>query len=90
MMFQVAFQTNRSFCDHKKFPKGFCEGGAFTAEQADLLEKHGHAYFELAEGARKALMPLEKQFIEFLIQDKEPSNIHEQTWLCYVTKAAET
>jgi len=33
-------------------------------------------------------LPLEKQFVDFCKGAKQPSNIHEQTWFCYVSKAA--
>ena len=88
-MFQISFQTNRSFCDPDNFPNGFHESGVFTSEQASLLEKHGHAYSELADGERTALMLLERQFIEFWAARREPSNIHEQTWLNYIQRTAE-
>jgi uncharacterized protein YifE (UPF0438 family) len=88
-MFQASFQTNRSFSDLKNFPNGFFEGNAFTDEQAALLEKHGHAYSELAEGDRSPLMPLERQFFEFVVGQRVPANIHERTWLCYTSRTSE-
>ena len=87
-MFQAAFLTERSFSDHENYPDGFCESDVFTAEQAALLKEHGHAYSAFASGERAPIVPLEKQFVDFCKGTKLPSNIHEQTWLCYVSKAA--
>ena len=46
-MFQAAFLTESSFSEHEIYPDGFCKSNAFTAEQAELLKKHGHAYSTL-------------------------------------------
>ncbi|WP_299176802.1 DUF413 domain-containing protein [uncultured Neptuniibacter sp.] len=86
-MFQAAFLTDHSFSDHENYPDGFFGSGVFTAEQALLLKKHGHAYSAFASGERVPLLPLENEFVEFCKGVKLPSNIHEQTWFCYVSKA---
>ncbi|WP_415885241.1 DUF413 domain-containing protein [Neptuniibacter sp. QD37_6] len=87
-MFQVAFLTESSFSDHENYPDGFYKGDAFTAEEAALLEKHGHAYCAFATGIRQPVVLLEREFVDFCKGDKQPSNIHERTWLRYVSKAA--
>jgi len=89
-VFQAAFLTECSFSDHENYPDGFCKSNAFTAEQAALLKKHGHAYSAFAAGKRIPIMLLEKQFVDFCKGMKQPSNVHEQTWLSYVTKASGT
>ncbi len=87
-MFQAAFLTESSFSDHENYPDGFCKSNVFSLEQAVLLKKHGHAYRAFATGKRLPIVPLEKQFVDFCRGTKQPSNIHEQTWFCYVSEAA--
>ncbi|WP_415891127.1 DUF413 domain-containing protein [Neptuniibacter sp. SY11_33] len=87
-MFQVAFLTESSFSDHENYPDGFCKSDAFSAEEAALLEKHGHAYSAFAKGHREPVVLIERQFVDFCKGGKLPSNIHERTWFHYVSKAA--
>lgn len=55
----ASFVSQKRFYDDANFPKGFKRSGDFTNKEAELLELHGHAMKNLAEGKR-CLAPLMK------------------------------
>lgn len=82
-MTQISFQSGKIFRDSKHFPYGFGRSGVFTTRQASLIEKHGHAYEDLASGLREAQTPEERQFVEFVQGQRTAQNDHEKVWLQY-------
>lgn len=84
----TAFESGRKFIDKKNFPYGFARSGEFTLQQAQLLERHGYAYSELASGQRAPVDPVEEAFVRFCHAEKEATNEHEKVWQRYMSKTS--
>ncbi|QYJ80187.1 DUF413 domain-containing protein [Shewanella acanthi] len=78
-----SFASNKRFYDDANFPKGFKRSGDFTSREAELLEMHGHAMKNLAEGKILPVSADEAQFVEVIKGNIAPSSMLEQIWLKY-------
>lgn len=81
-------QGGRKFWGSKHFPHGIARSGEFTIEQARLLEAHGHAYEELANGVRSPVSAVEKNFVAFCSGKKAAESAHEKAWQRYLEKTS--
>jgi len=61
-----SFQSTTRFYDDANFPMGFKRCGDFTSKEADLLEQHGQAMKNLADGSQLPCNVDEDQFIRVL------------------------
>lgn len=48
-----SFTTTNRYFDNKHYPRGFSRHGDFTIKEAQLLERHGHAFNDLDLGKRE-------------------------------------
>ena len=48
-----------------------------------MLERHGYAMKELAEGNRQAVTDVERAFLEVVRQNKLPETVNEKAWVKY-------
>ena len=46
----ASFYSQKTFSDRLHFPYGFARSGQLSKKQADLIERHGEAYKNLASG----------------------------------------
>jgi hypothetical protein len=83
----ASFVSQKRFYDDIHFPKGFKRSGDFTNKEAELLELHGHAMKNLAEGKTLACTSDEAQFVEVAKGNIAPSSLLEQIWVKYRTLA---
>ncbi|MGI1944663.1 DUF413 domain-containing protein [Shewanella glacialipiscicola] len=79
----VSFNSQKRFYDDANFPKGFKRSGDFTNKEAELLELHGHAMKNLAEGKTLPCTAEEAQFVEVAKGNIAPSSLLEQIWVKY-------
>ena len=79
----ASFVSHKRFYDDTNFPKGFKRSGDFTSKEAELLELHGHAMKNLAEGKTLPVTADEAQFVEVIKGNIAPSSLLEQIWLKY-------
>lgn len=79
----ASFVSHKRFYDDTNFPKGFKRSGDFTSKEAELLELHGHAMKNLAEGKALPCTADEAQFVEAAKGNIAPSSLLEQIWLKY-------
>ncbi|QDE31655.1 MULTISPECIES: DUF413 domain-containing protein [Shewanella] len=78
-----SFHSSKRFYDDVNFPKGFKRCGDFTSKEADLLEQHGQAMKNLAEGSQIPCNVDEDQFVQ-VSQGKLPaSTAMELLWIKY-------
>ena len=82
-------QGNRPFWGDEFFPYGLSRSGEFSCEQVALLEAHGYAYEQLANGTRAPVSLAEREFVEFCNGAKGASSPHEKAWASYRKKTAE-
>ena len=59
-----SFRSTKRFYDDANFPKGFKRCGDFTSKEADLLEQHGQAMKNLADGSQLPCNVDEDQFVK--------------------------
>ncbi|MGI2260117.1 DUF413 domain-containing protein [Shewanella sp. GXUN23E] len=78
-----AFLSHRKFYDDQHFPKGFNRCGDLTTKEAQILELHGVAMKELADGKRLPSTVEETQFVEVLSGKREAKSLFELIWLKY-------
>ncbi len=55
-----SFTTTNRYFDNKHYPRGFSRHGDFTIKEAQLLERHGHAFNDLDLGKREPVTEEEK------------------------------
>ena len=79
----VSFNSPKRFYDDANFPKGFKRSGDFTNKEAELLELHGYAMKNLAEGKTLPCTAEEAQFVEVTKGNIAPSSLLEQIWVKY-------
>lgn len=79
----ASFVSHKRFYDDTNFPKGFKRSGDFTSKEAELLELHGHAMKNLAEGKTLPVTADEAQFVEVIKGNIAPSSLLEQIRLKY-------
>jgi len=79
----ASFVSHKRFYDDTNFPKGFKRSGDFTSKEAELLELHGHAMKNLAEGKTLPVTADEAQFVEVIKGNIAPSSLLEHIWLKY-------
>ncbi|NMH63706.1 DUF413 domain-containing protein [Shewanella salipaludis] len=80
---QTGFVAHKRFYDDVNFPKGFKRCGDFTNKEAELLETHGQALKDLAEGKRLPCCPDEAQFVQVAQGHLAASSLLEQIWQKY-------
>ena len=83
MSTRAGFSSQRKFYDDMHFPKGFSRCGDFTTREAAILEQHGFAMKELAEGKRPPVTVEETQFVEVLSGKRGAETLFELIWLKY-------
>ena len=61
----ISFISERPFHGEKRhFPYGLGRSGEFSVRQSELLQNHGWAYLELAQGIREPTTNEEERFVE--------------------------
>lgn len=83
----MSFVSTKRFYDDENFPKGFKRCGDFTNKEAELLELHGQAMKNLAEGKQRACSPDEDQFIQVFQGLLPPQTGFELLWAKYLKLA---
>ncbi|MBB1428083.1 DUF413 domain-containing protein [Shewanella sp. SG44-2] len=78
-----SFQSTKRFYDDVNFPKGFKRCGDFTNKEAELLEQHGQAMKNLANGSQLPCNVDEDQFVNVLQGKKPASTPLELLWSKY-------
>ncbi|PHM36374.1 DUF413 domain-containing protein [Xenorhabdus innexi] len=81
-----SFITTNRFFDNKHYPRGFSRHGDFTIKEAQLLERHGHAFNELDLGKREPQTEEEKLFVAVCRGERAPVTIAEKIWFKYLEK----
>lgn len=67
-----SFTTTNRYFDNKHYPRGFSRHGDFTIKEAQLLERHGHAFNDLDLGKREPVTEEEKLFVAVCRGEREP------------------
>lgn len=80
----ISFYSPKAFADRLHFPYGFARSGQFSKKQADLLERHGEAYKNLASGHQQPVTAEEQEFVHCCNQLKEAETDHEKVWTFYL------
>ena len=83
---QESFLTNRRFYDDKNYPRGINRSGDYSISEVQILEKHGVALLEIANGKREAVTDEEKQFKAVCDGERAAQTKIEKTWLKYQNK----
>ncbi|GGQ34719.1 DUF413 domain-containing protein [Shewanella litoralis] len=78
-----SFRSTKRFYDDANFPKGFKRCGDFTSKEADLLEQHGQAMKNLAEGNQLPCNVDEDQFVKVANGQLPASTTMELLWAKY-------
>ncbi|WP_341502300.1 DUF413 domain-containing protein [Gallaecimonas sp. GXIMD4217] len=78
-----SFVSQKRFCDHKHYPRGFARSGDFTRTEAELLEMHGEALLALETGLREPATAEEHQFLAVCQGVRQPSSSLEKLWSKY-------
>lgn len=80
-----SFISKQRFFDNKNYPRGFSRYGDFTIKEAELLEKHGHAFLELDAEKRIPKTEDEKAFVAVCKGNKMPDTESERIWIKYLS-----
>ena len=80
----ASFYSQKTFSDRLHFPYGFARSGQLSKKQADLIERHGEAYKNLASGHQQPATAEEQEFVRCCNQLKEAETEHEKVWLFYL------
>ncbi|AZG73754.1 DUF413 domain-containing protein [Shewanella livingstonensis] len=78
-----SFKSTKRFYDDANFPKGFKRCGDFTNKEADLLEQHGQAMKNLADGSQLPCNVDEDQFISVVQGTLPATTSMELLWSKY-------
>jgi uncharacterized protein YifE (UPF0438 family) len=78
-----SFQSTKRFYDDANFPKGFKRCGDFTNKEAELLELHGQAMKNLADGSQLPCNVDEDQFMQVVQGILPASSPMELLWSKY-------
>lgn len=81
------FYSEKVFRALDVFPYGLAKSGEFTCPQVELLEMHGEAYKELAEGRRTPVNSREERFVAVCLGKRPPETQHERVWISFCRKA---
>lgn len=81
-----SYNTTMRFFDNKFYPRGFSRHGDFTIKEAQLLEKHGHAFNELDLGKREPVNEEERRFVAVCRGECEPATEAEKVWSKYMAR----
>lgn len=81
-----SFTTTNRYFDNKHYPRGFSRHGDFTIKEAQLLERHGHAFNDLDLGKREPVTEEEKLFVAVCRGEREPVTDAERVWSKYMTR----
>ncbi|PAP42190.1 DUF413 domain-containing protein, partial [Salmonella enterica] len=81
-----SFTTTYRYFDNKHYPRGFSRHGDFTIKEAQLLERHGHAFNDLDLGKREPVTEEEKLFVAVCRGEREPVTDAERVWSKYMTR----
>lgn len=79
-----SFLSKQRFFDSKNYPRGFSRHGDFTIKEAQLLEKHGHAFSELDADKRKPVTEEEKAFVAVCKGSEAACTENEKIWIKYM------
>lgn len=79
----MSFESEKRFNDLKHFPRGIRRSGNFTVKESDLLETHGHAMLELAQGVRTPADDVEADFVQRVKTGDAGANPFAKVWLKY-------
>ena len=80
----ASFYSQKTFSDRLHFPYGFARSGQLSKKQADLIERHGEAYKNLASGHQQPATAEEQEFVRCCNLLKEAETEHEKVWLFYL------
>ncbi|MBY5992977.1 DUF413 domain-containing protein [Ferrimonas balearica] len=80
----LSFSCTQKFFDTRHFPRGFRRSGAFTINEADLLERYGQALQALASGTRPPQTDEEQHFVDFVQGRTEGHTPMERLWAKYL------
>lgn len=78
----VGFISEGIFFDDKAFPYGFKKSGDFTIGESDMLTEYGLRLLALENGAAP-VSEQEREFIEMVKGEREPSTKLERAWVKY-------
>ncbi|SFN40671.1 hypothetical protein SAMN05216516_1076 [Izhakiella capsodis] len=81
-----SFATSNRFFDNKNYPRGFSRHGDFTIKEAQLLERHGHAFNELDLAKREPATDEERRFLDVCRGLREPQTESERVWIKYMAR----
>ncbi|OON38019.1 hypothetical protein BTJ39_19615 [Izhakiella australiensis] len=81
-----SFATSNRFFDNKNYPRGFSRHGDFTIKEAQLLERHGHAFNDLDLAKREPTTDEERQFLDVCRGLREPQTEPERVWSKYMAR----
>ncbi len=82
-MGQTDFASSKPFFDTKHFPRGISRSGLFSRKEAELLERHGHAMQELANGNRQPVGAAEQAFVSMVNGERQAQSDLEKVWSKY-------
>ncbi|MBK8973975.1 MAG: DUF413 domain-containing protein [Hahellaceae bacterium] len=82
-MSQSDFASSKLFFDNKHFPRGFSRSGLFSKKEAEILERHGFAMQELANGNRAPVGAAEKAFVQMIAGERTAETEFEKAWSKY-------
>lgn len=80
----ASFYSPKVFSDRLHFPYGFARSGQLSKKQADLIERHGEAYKNLASGQQEPVTAEEQDFVRCCNQLKAAETEHEKVWAFYL------
>ncbi|GLX82456.1 DUF413 domain-containing protein [Thalassotalea eurytherma] len=83
---QESFQSTRRFYDDKNYPRGINRSGDYSISEVKILEQHGVALQEIANGKRVAVTAEEQQFKAVCDGERSAETKIEKTWLKYQNK----
>jgi uncharacterized protein YifE (UPF0438 family) len=82
-MSQSDFASSKLFFDTKNFPRGISRSGLFSKKEAEILERHGFAMQELANGNREPVSAAEKAFVSMVAGERMAESEIEKVWSKY-------
>ena len=81
-----SFKANRKFYDDRNYPRGMSRSGDYTLQEVQILENHGIALRELADGSRAPVSEAEQRFVDVCQGQIPPESKIEKAWLKYQNK----
>ncbi|QOL26971.1 DUF413 domain-containing protein [Thalassotalea sp. LPB0316] len=81
-----SFLSNRRFYDDKNYPRGMSRSGDYSISEVQILETHGVALQEIANGTREPQTEAEIRFKGVCDGIYQAESKIEKTWLKYQNK----